>query len=72
MAQIVPPNFLTRETELKSVLSSIANTSGHSQTVFIDNVVDPLDLAFDQALVVKAKAIYISDYAIIGFGDHAA
>ena len=72
MAQIVPPNFLIRETELKSVLSSIANTSGHSQTVFIDNVVDPLDLAFDQALVVKARAIYINDYAIIGFGDHAA
>ena len=54
------------------MLSSIANTHGHFQTAFIDDVADPIDLAFDQALEVTAKAIYIEDYAIVGFGDHAA
>ena len=61
VAQIVPPEFLIRETELKSVLSFIANTHGQSQTTFTDNVLDPVDLAFgqvyDQALEAKAKAI---------------
>ena len=61
VAQIVPPEFLIRETELKSVLSFIANTHGHSQTTFADNVLDPVDLAFgrvyDQTLEAKAKAI---------------
>ena len=61
VAQIVPPEFLIRETELKSVLSFIANTQGQSQTTFTDNVLDPVDLAFgqvyDQALEAKAKAI---------------
>ena len=76
VAQIVPPDFVIRETELKSVLSFIANTHGHSQTTFTDNVVDPIDLAFDQvydqALETKAKAIYTKDYEIFGFGDYAA
>ena len=76
MAQIVPPDFVIRETELKSVLSFIANTQGHSQTSVTDNVVDPVDLAFDQvydqALEAKAKAIYTKDYEIFGFGDYAA
>ena len=76
MAQIVPPDFVIRETELKSVLSFIANTHGHSQTSFTDNVVDPVDLDFDQvydqALEAKAKAIYTEDYEIFGFGDYAA
>jgi hypothetical protein len=61
VAQIVPPEFLIRETELKSVLSFIANTHGHSQTTFADNVLDPVDLAFgrvyDQTLEDMAKAI---------------
>ena len=62
VAQIVPPDFVIRETELKSVLSFIANTQGHSQTTFTDDIVDPVDLSFDQtygpALEAKAKAIY--------------
>ena len=76
VAQIVPPEFLIRETELKSVLSFIANTHGQSQTSITDNVVDPVDLDFDQvcdqALEAKAKAIYTEDYEIFGFGDYAA
>ena len=76
VAQIVPPNFVIRETELKSVLSFIANTQGYSQTTFTDNIVDPVDLSFDQiydqALEAKAKAIYTKDYEIFGFGDYAA
>ena len=76
VAQIVPPDFVIRETELKSVLSFIANTYGQSQTTFTENVVDPVDLAFDQvydqALEAKAKAIYTKDYEIFGFGDYAA
>ena len=75
-AQIVPPDLVIRETELKSVLSFIANTHGQSQTSFTDNVVDPVDLDFDQvydqALEAKAKAIYTKDYEIFGFGDYAA
>ena len=76
VAQIVPPNFVIRETELKSVLSFIANTQGYYQTTFTDNIVDPVDLSFDQiydqALEAKAKAIYTKDYEIFGFGDYAA
>ena len=76
VAQIVPPDFVIRETELKSVLSFIANTQGYSQTTFTDNVVDPVDLAFyqvyDPALEAKTKAIYTKDYEIFGFGDYAA
>ena len=76
VAQIVPPNFVIRETELKSVLSFIANSHGKSKTTFTDNVVDPVDLTFDQvydhALEAKAKAIYTKDYEIFGFGDYAA
>ena len=76
VAQIVPPDFVIRETELKSVLSFIANTQGHSQTTFTDDIVDPVDLSFDQiydpALEAKAKAIYTKDYEIFGFGDYAA
>ena len=76
VAQIVPPNFVIRETELKSVLSFIANSHGKSKTTFTDNVVNPVDLAFDQvydhALEAKAKAIYTKDYEIFGFGDYAA
>ena len=78
VAQIVPPDFVIRETELKSVLSFIANTQGYSQTTFTDNVVDPVDLAFDQAYdpaleaKAKAQAIYTKDYEIFGFGDYAA
>ena len=75
-AQIVLPDLVIRETELKSVLSFIANTHGQSQTSFTDNVVDPVDLDFDQvydqALEAKAKAIYTKDYEIFGFGDYAA
>ncbi len=75
-AQLVPPDLVIRETELKSVLSFIANTHGQSQTSFTDNVVDPVDLDFDQvydqALEAKAKAIYTKDYEIFGFGDYAA
>ena len=75
-AQIVPPDLVIRETELKSVLSFIANTHGQSQTSFTDNVVNPVDLDFDQvydqALEAKAKAIYTKDYEIFGFGDYAA
>ena len=48
VAQIVPPDFVIRETELKSVLSFIANIQGYSQTTFTDNIVDPVDLSFDQ------------------------
>ena len=48
VAQIVPPDFVIRETELQSVLSFIANTQGYSQTTFTDNIVDPVDLSFDQ------------------------
>ena len=59
--QIVPPDLVIRETELKSVLSFIANTHGQSQSTFTDNVLDPVDLAFgwvyDQVLEAKAKAI---------------
>lgn len=76
VAQIVPPDFVIRETELKSVLSFIANTQGHSQTTLTDDIVDPVDLSFDQiydpALEAKAKAIYTKDYEIFGFGDYAA
>ena len=76
VAQIVPPDFVIRETDQKSVLSFIANTQGYSQTTFTDNVVDPVDLSFDQiydqALEAKAKAIYTKDYEIFGFGDYAA
>ena len=76
VAQIVAPDFVIRETELKSVLSFIANTQGYSQTTFTDNIVDPVDLSFDQiydqALEAKAKAIYTKDYEIFGFGDYAA
>ena len=78
VAQIVPPNFVIRETELKSVLSFIANSHGKSKTTFTDNVVDPVDLAFDQVYdhaleaKAKAKAIYTKDYEIFGFGDYAA
>ena len=76
VAQIVPPNFVIRETELKPVLSFIENSHGKSKTTFTDNVVDPVDLAFDQvydhALEAKAKAIYAKDYEIFGFGDYAA
>ena len=61
VAQIVPPEFLIRETEQKSVLSFIENTHGQSQSTFTDNVLDPVDLAFgwvyDQVLEAKAKAI---------------
>ena len=61
VAQIVSPEFLIYETELKSVLSFIANTHGQSQTTFTNNILDPVDLAFgrvyDQALEAKAKAI---------------
>lgn len=61
VAQIVPPEFLIRETELKSVLSFIENIHGQSQSTFTDNVLDPVDLAFgrvyDQVLEAKAKAI---------------
>ncbi|MEK9705313.1 MAG: hypothetical protein VW233_04865, partial [Paracoccaceae bacterium] len=70
------PDLVIRETELKSVLSFIANIHGQSQTSFTDNVVDPVDLDFDQvydqALEAKAKAIYTKDYEIFGFGDYAA
>ena len=78
VAQIVPPDFVIHETELKSVLSFIANTHEHSQTTFTDNVVDPVNLAFDQVYdpaleaKAKAKAIYTKDYEIFGFGDYAA
>ena len=76
VAQIVPPDFVIRETELKSVLSFIANSQENLKTTFTDNVVDPVDLAFDQvydhALEAKAKAIYTKDYEIFGFGDYAA
>ena len=76
VAQIVPPNFVIRETELKSVLSFIADTQGRSQTTFTDNVVNPVDLAFgrvyDPALEAKAKAICTKDYEFFGFGDYAA
>ena len=76
VAQIVPPDFVIRETDQKSVLSFIANTQGYSQTTFTDNVVDPVDLSFDQiydpALEAKAKAIYTKDYEIFGFGGYAA
>ena len=76
VAQIVPPDFVIRETELKSVLSFIANTQGHSQTTFTDDILDLVDLSFDQtydpALEAKAKAIYTKDYEIFGFGDYAA
>ena len=70
VAQIVPPDFVIRETELKSVLSFLANLHGKSKTTFTDNAVDPVDLAFDQvydhALEAKAKAIYTKDYKILG------
>ena len=76
VAQIVPPDFVIRENELTSVLLFIANIQGHSQTTFTDNIVDPVDLSFDQiydpALEAKAKAIYTKDYEIFGFGDYAA
>ena len=76
VAKIVPPDFVIRETELKSVLSFIANTHGHSQTTFTNNVVDPVDLAFDQVydqeIEAKAKANHTKDYEISGFGDYAA
>ena len=76
VAQIVPPDFVIRETELKSVLSFIANTQGHSQTTFTDDSVDPVDLSLDQtydpALEAKAKAICTKGYEIFGFGDYAA
>ena len=76
VAQIVPPNFVIRETELKSVLSFIADRHWRSQTTFTDNVVNPVDLAFgrvyDPALEAKAKAIYTKDYEFFGFGDYAA
>ena len=78
VAQIVPPDFVIRETDQKSVLSFIANTQGYSQTTFTDNVVDPVDLSFDQIYdqaleaKAKAKAIYTKDYEIFGFGDYAA
>ena len=76
VAQIVPPDFVIRETELKSVLSFIANTQVHSQTTFTDDIVDPVDLSFDQiydpALEAKSKAIYAKDYEIFGFSDYAA
>ena len=76
VAQIVPPDFVIRETELKSVLSFIADTQGRSQTTFTDNVVNPVDLAFgrvyDPAFEAKTKAIYTKDYEIFGFGDYAA
>ena len=55
VAQIVPPDFVICEAELKSVLSFIANSHEQSKTTFIDNVVDfidnvvdPVDLAIDQ------------------------
>lgn len=48
VAQIVPPDFVIRETELMSVLSFIANTQWHSQTTLNDDIVDPVDLSFDQ------------------------
>ena len=70
MAQILPPEFLICETELESVLSFIATTHGQSQTTVTDNVMDPVDLAFekvyDQALNAKAKATYTKDYEIFG------
>jgi len=74
VAQIVPPNFVIRETELKSVLSFIANSHGKSKTTFTDNVVNPVDLASDQVYdhALEAKAIYTKDYEIFGFGDYAA
>ena len=74
VAQIVPPDFVICEAELKSVLSSIANSHEQSKTTFIDNVVDPVDLAFDQLYdhALEAKAIYTKDYEIFGFGDYAA
>ena len=58
VAQVVPPDFFIRETELQSVLSFIANTQGHSQTTFTDYIVDPVDLSFDQIYdqALKAKA----------------
>ena len=72
----MPPDFVIREAELKSVLSFIANSHGKSKTTFTDNVVNPVDLAFDQVydheLEAKAKAIYTKDYEIFGFGDYAA
>ena len=75
-AQIVPPDLVIRETELKSVLSFIANTHGHSQTTFTNNVMDPVDLAFDQVydreIEAKTKANHTKDYEISGFGDYAA
>ena len=76
MAQNVPPDFVIRVTDLKSMSSFIANTHGQSQTTFTDNIVDHVNLAFDQvyhqALEAKAKAIYTKDSEIFGFGDYAA
>ena len=76
VAKIVPPDFVIRETELKSVLSFNSNTQGHSQTTFTDDIVDPVDFSFDQiydpALEAKAKTIYTKDYEIFWFGDYAA
>ena len=76
VAQIVPPDFVIREAELKSVLSFTAYSRDQSKTTFTDNFVDPVDLSFDQiydpALEAKAKAIYTKDYEIFGFGDYAA
>ena len=56
------------------MLSFIANSHGKSKTTFTDNVVNPVDLAFDQVYdhALEAKAIYTKDYEIFGFGDYAA
>ena len=74
VAQIVPPDFVICEAELKSVLSFIANSHEQSKTTFTDNIVDLVDLAFDQLYdhALEAKAIYTKDYEIFGFGDYAA
>jgi hypothetical protein len=78
VAQIVPPEFLIRETELKSVLSFIANTHGHPPNNICRQRFGSRRFGLWPGLrssirgLGKGDPIYTKDYEILGFGDYAA
>ena len=62
----MPTDFCIRKAELQSVLPIIAHTQPQCQATFVDHPKSPTELAFDQVLEAKIKAIYTRNYEIFG------